>query len=61
MNQFTETLVSIQLISLASRELKEKVRNAVLENRVSIQLISLASREHPRAGDRGGRLWFPFN
>ena len=37
--------VSIQLISLASREIIIFVRRARIINNVSIQLISLASRE----------------
>ncbi len=40
--------VSIQLVSLASRELIEKVLNRKPASTVSIQLVSLASREFKR-------------
>ena len=54
-------IVSIQLISLASREKGQKHRVA-LEVWVSIQLISLASREKSikRVADRESAV-FPFN
>ena len=55
-----EYQVSIQLISLASRELPDtKAGNQQFY--VSIQLISLASREQVFSEDRAYCPMFPFN
>ncbi|GBE98098.1 hypothetical protein NIES298_23460 [Microcystis aeruginosa NIES-298] len=48
--------VSIQLISLASRELAEVKEWTVLTYQVSIQLISLASRERSVSQGSGQRI-----
>ena len=55
-------VVSIQLISLASREFQELDTSVIAENLVSIQLISLASREAIKRLPDGYTLTvFPFN
>ncbi len=58
-----DKLVSIQLISLASRELKSSIQKIdnIDTNLVSIQLISLASREILGKIFVKWLILFPFN
>ncbi len=55
--------VSIQLISLASRDCKQSFENVCKKGaiRVSIQLISLASRDNEEWIRWARPVWFPFN